>query len=113
MSNAEKGTYLVEFWNGDKYIFGNNYKAWYVHAIELGLSRWREVSKHQMFKSVQYSKTPFVDDGGLKYCDAPHYQEVIDEVAAKNGRELLPFDKYVFENAPKELALLDKRFEKW
>lgn len=113
MSKAKVGTYQVEFWNGSKYIFGNNYKWWWYHAIELAMDRHREVSRHQIFKSVQYSKTPFVDDGGLKYCSAEHYQQVIDEVAAKTGKDLKPFEDYIFENAPAELAKLDKELERW
>lgn len=110
---AKKGTYLVEFWNGDKYIFGNNYKSWWYHAIELAMSRFREVSRHQIFKSVQYSRTPFVDDGGLKYCASNVYQEIINDVAAKTGKDLKPFEDYIFENAPVELAKLDRELEKW
>lgn len=112
-AKAKRGTYLVEFWNGQKYVFGNNYKPWYTHAIELGLHKWRDVSRHQMFKSVQYSGTAFVDDGGLKYCGADIYQEVIDDVAKQSGETLKPFDQYVFENAPAELAKLDREFAKW
>lgn len=113
--NVKRGTYLVEFFNGDKYIFGNNYKWWWYHAIELAISRHRDknVSDHQMFKAVQYSKEPFVDDGGLKYCSAEVYQEVIDDVAQSTGKTLKPFSEYVFENAPAELAKLDKEFAKW
>jgi len=110
---AKRGTYLVEFCNGDKYIFGNNYKWWWHHAIEFARDRFYEVSKHQIAKSVQYSKTPFVDDGGLKYCSAGHYQEVIDEVATETGKILKPFAEYVFENAPVELAKLDKEIARW
>lgn len=113
MSNDKKGTYLVEFWNGNKYIFGNNYKYWWHHAIELAIERWRDVSNHQMFKSVQYSREPFVDDGGLKYCAAEHYQQVIDEVAQKSGQPLKPFSEYEFTNAPMELAKLDKELARW
>lgn len=113
MTKAKRGTYQVEFFNGDKYIFGNNYKWWWYHAIELAMSRHRDVSTHQMFKSVQYSRTPFVDDGGLKYCAAEVYQEVIDDVAKATGKKLKPFADYEFVNAPLELAKLDKELERW
>lgn len=39
MAKAKKGTYLVEYWNGNKYVMGNNYKPWWTHAIELALKR--------------------------------------------------------------------------
>lgn len=113
MSNVKRGTYLVEFCNGDKYVFGNNYKWWWYHAIELAMSRFREVSRHQIFKSVQYSKTTFVDDGGLKYCSADVYQEVIDDLSKATGKALKPFTEYEFESQPKELAKLDRELEKW
>lgn len=114
MPRANKGTYMVEYWNGDKYIFGNNYKTWWTHALELALDRWRDdVSDHQMFRRVEYSRTPFVDDGGLKYCLSEHYQEVIDEVAEKTGEQLKPFSEYVFENRPRDLAKLDRELAKW
>lgn len=111
--SAKKGTYLVEFWNGDKYVFGNNYKEWWRHAVELAMSRHRDVSDHQMFKSVQYSSTPFVDDGGLKYCSAEAYQEIVDDVSAKYEKPLKPFSEYEFTNAPAELAKLDKELANW
>ena len=113
MTATKKGTFLVEYWNGDKYIFGNNYKEWYTHAIELGVGRWGDVSNHQMFREVQYSRTPFVDDGGLKYCAAEVYQEIIDEVAEKTGKALKPFAEYKFEVSPRDLAKLDKELERW
>lgn len=113
MTIAKKGTYLVELFNGEKYIVGNNYKPWYTHAIELATSRYRDVSRHQMFKSVQYSKTTFVDDGGLKYCLANNYQEVIDEVKEGAKRPLIDFTDYIFENSITDLVLLDKKLERW
>lgn len=113
MGRSKVGTYLVEFWNGDKYVFGNNYKSWSQHAIELGVSRWNDISNHQMFREVQYSRTPFVDDGGLKYCAAEVYQSIIDDVAAKTGRDLKPFEDYKFERQPHELAKLDKELERY
>lgn len=113
MSNAKKGTYLVEYWNGSKYVMGNNYKPWWTHAIELAMDRWRDVSDHQMFKSVHYSRTPFVDDGGLKYCAAEHYQQIIDEVAAKKGIELIPFADYKFVKQNHELDKVDRELVKW
>lgn len=110
---AKKGTYLIEFWNGQKFIVGNNYKTWWIHAIELANDRYREVSNHQMFKSVHYSRVPFVDNGGLKYCAAEFYQEVIDEVEKKRGEAQLPFELYKFEKQNHELAKLDKELERW
>jgi hypothetical protein len=113
MPAAKKGTYLIEFWNGQKFIVGNNYKEWWRHAIELANDRYREVSNHQMFKSVEYSRVPFVDNGGLKYCAADHYQQLIDEVAAKYGKDLTPFKDYKFEKQAHELGKLDRELVKW
>lgn len=113
MPYHKKGTYLVEYWNGNKYVFGNNYKSWYQHAIELAIERWRDVPDHQMFKSVKYSRVRFVDDGGLKYCAAEHYQQIIDDVSAKYEKPLKPFSEYDFQYAPRELALLDKELARW
>lgn len=119
MASAKKGTYLIEFWNGDKYIVGNNYKWWWTHAIETAnyfrRTEWKDthIENHQMFKQVSYSKTPFVDDGGLKFCAAEDYQQVIDEVAEKTKKKLSPFDEYIFSTSASELALLDKKWERW
>lgn len=113
--NVKRGTYMVEFYNGDKYIFGNNYKWWWYHAIELAIPimRAKGISDHQMFKSVQYSNEKFVDDGGLKYCAADIYQEVIDDVAKATGKSLKPFSEYIFTNSPKDLHKLDTELAKW
>jgi hypothetical protein len=119
MTTAKKGTYLIEFWNGDKYVVGNNYKWWWVHAIETAnyfkRTKWEgsNISDHQMFKSVQYSLTKFVDDGGLKFCNYKDYQQLIDEVAEKSGKKLLPLKEYRFENQSHELAKLDKEYRRW
>lgn len=110
---AKVGTYKVELWNGDHYIFGNNYKSWMTHACELAMSRYDRVSKHQMFKRVWYSRTPFVDDGGLKYCSADTYHEVIKDVARTTGKKLKPFEDYKFELATAELVRLDKELKRW
>lgn len=111
--NIKRGTYLLELYNGDKYVFGNNYKWWYDHAVEMGIRKHREQYGTDMYKSVQYSETPFVDDGGLKWCDADHYQSVIDEVAAKEGKTLTPFSEYVFVDQPAELAKLKKELKRF
>lgn len=113
MSNFRHGTYKVTFFDGSQYIFGNNYKPWYTHVIEFALPKFRNISRHQIIKKVEYSKTTFVDDGGLKYCDVPHYQEVIDEVSIKEDKTLLPFSEYVFDVDNRELNTVDKKLERW
>ena len=119
MSFVKRGTYRITFWNGDKYIVGNNYKWWWVHAIETARyferTKWKDsnISDHQMFKMVEYSKTPFVDDGGLKFCEASDYQQLIDEVAERDKRQLPPYDQYAFATSNSELSLLDRKLERW
>lgn len=115
--SAKKGTYLIEFQSGHKYVVGNNYKPWWEHALSLAVNlyfyRDNQVPRDQIVKSVKYSTIRFVDDGGLKHCDAPHYQEVINDVAAKSGKQLLPFADYVFDDAPSDLAKLNKELARW
>jgi len=114
--SKSKGTYLVEFANGDKYIFGNNYKDWWYHVIELQLTRERknvDVTNRTPFKRVMYSDTPFVDDGGLKFCISTDYQQIIDEVAVKTETELKPFNEYQFAIDRDALVKLDKEWKRF
>ena len=113
MPAGKFGIYLVEFCDGKKYVFGNNYKPWYTHASELALSRYRNVSRHQIVKSVRYSRTRFYDDGGLKYASEDAYQDVINDVAASTGRKAIKFENIEFELKPLLLVKLDKEIEKW
>lgn len=110
---VKRGTYLLELYNGEKYVFGNNYKWWYDHAVEMGIRKHRENYSTDLYKSVSYSDTPFVDDGGLKWCHADVYQEVIDDVAKKAGTQLKQFSEYVFIDQPAELAKLKKELKRF
>ena len=112
-ATVKRGTYLLELYNGDKYVFGNNYKWWYDHAVEYGIRKHRDNYNTEMFKSVQYSETAFVDDGGLKWCAADVYQEVIDGLAAEESKTLTPFIDYVFVDQPAELAKLKKELKRF
>lgn len=101
-------TYMVTFPGGNKVIFGSNYKPWYRHAAEYAAHRYPDSPKLTVARHVMMSSTPFVDDGGLKWCGAERYQEVIDDVAAKTGKKLKPFSDYKWQNVPTALARLDR-----
>lgn len=86
----KRGIYLIEFSDGAKMIFGNNYKEWWEHAREFIFRTygdrehgWRYDDIAGKVSLVKYSNQPFFDDGGLKWCDLKGYQDVIDEVSLK------------------------------
>lgn len=109
----KRGTYLVEFVNGDTIIFGNNYKPWYTHASEYALRHFRDVSAHLIAKQVKFSPEPFADDGGLAWCSTDVYQDVIDEVSKNEGVVYTPFEDMIFKISNKDLDYLDKQIERW
>lgn len=84
------GTYLVAFNDGSEIIFGNNYKPWWQHAIEYTYSKygnrdkgWRYSDVADVVVTVAYSTEPFYDDGGLKWCAADAYQDLVDDLFAR------------------------------
>ena len=100
---AKSGTYLVEFTNGDKVIFGNNYKSWAQHALEFIYNRWgnkeygwRYQDVGDVVNAVSYSNQPFYDDGGLKWCGFNAYQELIDKVCEKDKLSPVRLENIVF-----------------
>jgi hypothetical protein len=96
----KRGTYQVTFKDGVKIICGNNYKWWYTHASEYAsrkYGRWSTggtMDKEQLadhVERVEYCDIAFVDDGGLKYASPEAYQEIIDEMTAKDGEYRTPY----------------------
>lgn len=97
---VKRGTYQVTFKDGKKIICGNNYKWWYTHASEYAsrkYGRWSTggtMDREQLadhVERVEYCEIDFVDDGGLKYASPEAYQEIIDEMTAKDGKYRTPY----------------------
>lgn len=100
-----RGTYLVEFVDGTQIVCGNNYKTWLTHAREYAMYRFREGNEFKpIVNSVKFSDTPFVDDGGLKYATPEAYQEIIDEMTTRDGKQRTAFQdiEFSFSNADKK-----------
>lgn len=119
-TSRKYGTYLVELTNGKKFVCGNNYKPWWQHAYEHIFSNykdpehgWRYEDIAGIVESVKYCSTTFCDDGGLKWCDAEHYQEVIDDVAKEKHMEFKPFTEYKWQTHYQDKAKLIKEMRKW
>ena len=119
--SAKRGTYLVTFQDGVQIIVGNNYKHWWVHALEY--ARWRfgqfgkgTMNRHQVaghVSSVQFSDVPFVDDGGLKYATPEAYQEIIDELTKKDGKKRMNFKDIQFYMSNRDLKKLRSEIVEW
>jgi hypothetical protein len=114
----ERGTFLIDFGNGEKVVFGNNYKPWWQHATEFIYRNygsktmgWRYQDIEGVVKNVQYSNQPFYDDGGLKWCGIKAYQEVIDEVSEKDGIVRVDVADIKFADAPAHKATLTKKLK--
>lgn len=114
------GTYLIEYADGTSSIHGNNYKPWWQHAVEYIYSNyknpehgWRYADVAHVVKSVKFSNEPFFDDGGLKWASPKGYQEVIDEVAKKQGRVRIQFADIVFSESPADEATLTKKLKEY
>lgn len=117
---TKTGTYLIEFTNGDKIIFGNNYKSWAQHALEFIYYKygnkkhgWRYQDVADVVKVVGYSNQPFYDDGGLKWCGFNAYQGVIDEVCKNNKLAPVELEEIVFEDDPAAKASLIKKLKEY
>lgn len=111
---ANRGTYLVELSDGTKIVCGNNYKPWYTHVCEYAFRKYEEGRPHaQLLKSVQVSSIQFVDDGGLKWADPKAYDEVIDEMNAKDGGRRIPFKHIAFHPSDVDYKKLEKELKYW
>lgn len=122
--SKERGTFLIEFIDGEKVIFGNNYKTWWQHAVEyiyyncgdrekIKEHGWRYEYVAGVVKSVKYSKQPFTDDGGLKWCNYEAYQDLINEVAKKYGIAPFKASDVVFYEVPKHKGVLTKKLKEY
>lgn len=112
--SAKRGTYLIEFSDGTIIVCGNNYKSWTTHAVEYAWYKFQDNRPHHdLLKSVKFSDTPFVDDGGLKYATPKAYDEIIVEENQKDGGKRIPFGAidFYFSNADKKK--LDKELKYW
>lgn len=119
-SNKKFGTYLVEFTDGEKMVFGNNYKAWWQHATEFIYRNygnkekgWRYQDVANVVKDVLFSNQQFYDDGGLKWCSLNAYQEVVDEVCEQDGIVPILVDDMTFTSSPTDKATLTKKLKEY
>lgn len=119
---ALTGTYQVELSDGNKIVFGNNYKPWWQHAVEyifyncgdretIKEHGWRYEFVASAVKAVHYSNQPFYDDGGLKWCNLTAYQGVIDAVCAKDKLAPVKVADIVFGNSPGAAITLTKKLK--
>lgn len=120
MKSIERGTFLIKFTDGEKVVFGNNYKPWWMHARELiyrvhGSKEhgWRYQDVADVVVSVQYSNQPFYDDGGLKWCSYETYQEVVDEVCKRDMLAHVKVEDIVFMDSPKHKGVLTKELKEY
>jgi hypothetical protein len=110
--SKKHGTYLVSFSDGYTIVCGNNYKSWLTHAAEYSWSKHQENRPHEfMSVTVKFSDTPFTDDGGLKWATPKGYQDVIDEVSAKDGKKRTDFKDIVFERSEADTKKLEKELK--
>lgn len=120
---VKRGTYLIEYWDGQKIICGNNYKPWYVHASEYAMDHYRKAAKAgqqppsdrlDLITAVSYSEAPFADDGGLKYATIAAYDEIVAELNAKAGKIVyVPVRNSRFDPVTFELKKLEKELKSW
>lgn len=122
--SKERGTFLIEFTDGSSYVFGNNYKPWWLHAREyiyytngdqpaIKEKGWHYDAVADVVKAVKYSNQPFYDDGGLKYCSLSAYQEIIDDVCSKEKLAPVNVSDIVFDNAPIYKTVLTKKLKEY
>lgn len=115
------GTYLIKFKDGTQIIVGNNYKDWHMHATEFAYDKYRNREGRTMradvvdkLLHVEFSHSPFIDNGGLKWAGYPDgYQGVRDEVAAKEHMEFTPLDQVAFAYSPVDTKRLIKELERY
>lgn len=114
------GTYLVDFADGTQMVFGNNYKPWWQHATEFIYRNygsktmgWRYQDVANAVKSVRYSNQRFYDDGGLKWCSLKGYQEVIDEVCARDKLAPVNAADIVFGDSLADKSTLTRKLKEY
>jgi len=119
-TTAKRGTFLIDFGNGERVVFGNNYKPWWQHATEFIYRKygsktkgWRYEDIVGVVKGVEYSNQPFYDDGGLKWCGIKAYQEVIDEVCERDQLAPVQVADIVFAASPSDQAILTKKLKEY
>lgn len=114
MSSTRLGTYRVKFADGTILLTGNNYKSWYEHMTDYFYRVYRQKNGNNtdVIESVEYSPTEYVDDGGLKWCDEPSYEEVIAEESRRLKVDLTPYTEINFSPVPSNTQLLRKKFSK-
>lgn len=102
-------------------ICGNNYKFWWDHAREYIFNKYKnpkngwnyEEIKHLEI-TVEYAENKFVDDGGLKWCGADNYQEVINEVFYEYKEEYVPnYATYQFNESKESTKYLIKKLKEY
>lgn len=121
MSTIKKrGTFLVDFGNGELVVFGNNYKPWWQHALEFTYRKFGSKTKGWRYKDIQrlqlrvsYSNQTFYDNGGLKWCGIKAYQEVVDEVCERNRLTPVLVKDIHFEPSPSDQAVLTKKLKEY
>lgn len=119
-SSKLRGTFLIDFGNGEKVVLGNNYKPWWMHAREFIYRNygsrtmgWRYEDVIGKVKAVQYSNQQFYDDGGLKWCGIKAYQDVIDEVCERDQLAPVKLKDIVFRDAPIYKAVLTRKLKEY
>ena len=112
--SAKRGTYLVEFYDGVQIVCGNNYKPWNTHAVEYAWNKYQDGRpRKDLLKSVRFSDTPFVDDGGLKWASPHEYNKIIISESLKRGLKAPLFDKIEFSFSNADKKKLDKDLKYW
>ena len=115
------GTYLIKFKDGTAVVVGNNYKPWHLHATEFVYDKYRNREGRTMrtdvvdkLLQVEYSHSPFIDNGGLKWAGYPKaYQEVRDEVAQKQHMVFTPLSQVNFAYSPIDTKKLIRELERY
>lgn len=115
------GTWLIKFKDGTQIVVGNNYKDWHTHAAEFAYSKYRNPNGRTMradvvdkLLQVEYTHSPFIDDGGLKWAVFPGgYEKVRWEVAKKEKIVIAPIQHVVFAYSPADTKKLIKELERY
>jgi hypothetical protein len=117
---VKRGTFLIDFGNGERVVFGNNYKPWWQHALEFTYRKygsktegWRYRDIAHLELKVSYSNQQFYDDGGLKWCGIKAYQEVVDEVCERDQLAPVKVADIVFTPSPSDQAVLTKKLKEY
>ena len=118
--SKKRGTYMVTFHTGEEVIFGNNYKPWWLHAVEFTYRKfgskqngWRFEDVKNAIQKVSYSNQTFYDDGGLKWCSRDAYQKVIDIVVERQQLAPVNAKDIIFAESPADKTLLIKKLKEY